>query len=125
MHRTTGIASALENGERTGHKGLPPLDIVNASEKEVLSRLRQRWLQSHEATKLSHGLNLEHTGHDRPVGEVASKLGLVRGDALHTNSVLARHALENLVDQEERVSVRQNLADLTVASDRLGMSKAC
>merc|ERR1719389_715614 len=37
-----------------GHEGLPPLDVVNASEEEVLSRLRQRRLQSHEATKLSH-----------------------------------------------------------------------
>ena len=65
-HPYTHKHTSTHTHTHTGHEGLPPLNVVNATEEEVLSGLRQRRLQGHEAAELGHRLDLQHTGHDRP-----------------------------------------------------------
>lgn len=67
---------------------------------------------------------MQHAGHDGPVREVASELGLVGGDALDTDGILAGHALEDLVDEQEGVPVGEDLADGRVIREGLRVGKA-
>ncbi len=58
--------------------------------------------------------HLQNSGHDGSVGEVAGELGLVRGDALDTNSAFSGDIFEDLVNQEEGVAMRKDLSDISI-----------
>mmetsp|Transcript_70806 Transcript_70806/g.211127 ORF Transcript_70806/g.211127 Transcript_70806/m.211127 type:complete len:211 (-) Transcript_70806:131-763(-) len=106
------------------HDGLSELDAVNARKEELALAVRDRRLQADNAAELCHGLDHEDAGHDRPVREVARELGLVGGDVLHAHGPLARLVLQDLVDQQERIPMRQDLGDSDVVHhERHGLSQ--
>ena len=48
---------------------------------------------------------------------MAGELGLVRCDALDADGALPRHVFQDLVDEEERVAVGKDLANVGVDED--------
>lgn len=80
-------------------------DTAVATYKYTLARLHSRC--TNPTT-----VHLQDPRHDGQVREVASELGLVVGDALDADDALARYEVQDLVDQSERVSVRQHLEDV-------------
>jgi hypothetical protein len=63
--------------------------------------------------------HLQHARHDGALREVAVEELLVGRHLLHTHRALAWLELNNLVDQQERVAVRQNLLDAVNLEDGL------
>src|SRR5262249_2647264 len=68
--------------------------------------------QHRDGAGLRQRFDDEHTGHDRAAGEVAREIPLVLAHALARDSADARRELEHLVDQEEGLTVREDLLDL-------------
>src|SRR5262249_45575912 len=61
---------------------------------------------------LGHRLDDEDAGHDRPSREVPREVPLVRAYGLACNHAVPRLELDDLVDQEKGVAMRQDLFDL-------------
>lgn len=66
---------------------------------------------------LGHGLNLQDARHQRARREVAREEVVVDGDVLDADGVLARHVLNDAVDEEERETMREAVHDLVDVED--------
>merc|ERR1719426_481931 len=99
--------------------GAAPLDVVHTGEEEITFAVRDRLLQRDHAADLRHGLDLQHTRHDRPVREVAVEELLVRRHLLHADGLLAWDELDDLVDEEKGIPVREDVLHLEHVEDRL------
>jgi biotin-[acetyl-CoA-carboxylase] ligase BirA-like protein len=62
-------------------------------------------------TGLGHCLHDQHAGHDRPSRKVPCEVPLIRTHALACDDVGAGLELDDLVEEQERISVRQNRLD--------------
>ena len=69
--------------------------------------------------------DLEHAGHDRALREVAREEVVVRGHALVADRVDARLPLEDAVDEEEGVAVRQHVLDREDVKDGRRLGNFC
>ena len=61
---------------------------------------------------LRHRLDDQDPGHDRPAGEVPREVPLVRLNALARDRTRSRLQLDDLVDQQEGITMRQDRLDL-------------
>src|SRR5690606_17073309 len=102
----------LEVEPVAGHHHARELRVVH------LDQVRQPALETaavgelgQHAAGLGQGLDHQHPGHHRAVREVAGEERLVGADVLVAEHALARLGLDHAVDQQERVAVRQHLAD--------------
>jgi len=64
------------------------------------------------AAGLRDGLDHHDAGHDWVVREVARELGLIDGDVLEGDDARARLDLQDAVDEQQRIAVRQDGHDL-------------
>ncbi len=69
-------------------------------------------VEEERAAGLGDGFDHEDAGHDGVVGEVALKVGLVDGDVFDGDDALLALHLDNAVDEEEGIAVRQEGHDL-------------
>lgn len=88
----------------TWHHRLAPPQIIHTSEEEVVLLRGIGRINHHNASKLRHGLHLQHSRHDGALGEVAGEEVVVDGDALVAHSVLAILPLQDTVNKQEWVS---------------------
>jgi len=68
---------------------------------------------------LGESFDLEHAGHDRTAGKVATQVPGLGIDVVAAHGMLAGHQLDNLVDQQERLPVRNDRLD-AVPTERQG-----
>lgn len=86
----------------------PPRNpLLNSSPERPSRRMPLGGMASH----------LQHAGHDGAAWEVAIEVLLVGRHLLHTDRALACLELDNLVDEEERVAVWQDLLDAVHLED--------
>src|SRR5579864_9298286 len=90
------------------HHRAPELGVGDAGQVEELAAPLLDQLQQHQGTGLRHRLDQQHPGHHRLAGEVAGEERLVDGDVLDRHQPLARLVLEDAVDQQHRVAMRQH-----------------
>src|SRR5690606_6606840 len=88
---------------------------LHAVDRHEVHHLRFRVIevvhQEHSAG-LRHSLDDQHTGHDRVPREVALEERLVDGDVLDADNSTVGLDLDDPIDQEERVAMRDHLHDL-------------
>ena len=73
--------------------------------------------QHENATHLGHGLDLKHAGHDGLMREVSLEIGFIGSDVLDADHMFLA-LLDDLVDKQHRVAVRQHLAYLVDVVER-------
>jgi hypothetical protein len=69
-------------------------------------------VHAQRASGLRHALDQKHARHDRIAGEVPLEIGLVRRDVLDARGGAVPVHVDNAVDKEERIAVRQQLEDV-------------
>src|ERR1700689_1004657 len=72
----------------------------------VLHFLKQQY-----SPRLCHGLNNQHTWHDRLVGKMALKETLIDANVFYSNNSLPSLHFFDCIDQQEWIAVRENLLD--------------
>jgi hypothetical protein len=89
--------------------GLAELRLVDGHEKYLfrLGLLRHFRRHADGPGRLSHSLDQENARIDRARREMAGELRLVEGDVLDADAGIVAVDLDDPVDQEERVAVRQ------------------
>ena len=90
-----------------GCDGAAEAGVLNAGEDHKLGVAVGDLGEEKSAAGLGDGFDHEDAGHDGVAGEVALKKLLVDGDVLDGDDALARLHLEDAVDKEEGVAVRQ------------------
>lgn len=99
VEHVTGLDEALE------------AHIVDArKEREPATVLIFR--EDGDGARLRHRLDDQDARHDRPAGKVALEVPLVGANALARDDARARLELEHLVDEEKRITMRQDRLDL-------------
>ena len=115
---------ALALGDRAAHadelalerEDVPRLDdpleaaVVDAGEERDLPAVRLVG-EDGDGAGLRDRLDREHAGHDRPLGEVAREPPVVGADLAPADDALAGLELDDLVDEQERRAVRDELHD--------------
>src|SRR5712671_5965072 len=93
-----------------GHHRLAKLALVDG-EKVNRARLPCAFhrLDAYHAGGLRHGLDHHHARIYRPLREVPEKRGLVEGDVLDADSAVIGSNIDNPVDQQHRIAVRERL----------------
>ena len=88
----------------------PEADAVHAGKK---SQLAAKGVAPEHAdgTSLGHGLDDEHTGHDRILGKMALEKGLVSGQVLERNHPVFGQ-LNHFIDEDEGLAVRDDAFNL-------------
>ena len=96
------------------HDGLAELALVDGHEEDrAWPRRRRAWCATADrARRLRHALDQQHAGKDRLAGEMPGELRLVERDVLDADAGVVAVDLDDAVDQQERVAVRQQLQDL-------------
>jgi BirA family transcriptional regulator, biotin operon repressor / biotin---[acetyl-CoA-carboxylase] ligase len=103
------LACQLELVARLNHT----LEANTVDSREERQLASVRFLGEHRhCTGLRHGLDDQHAWHDRPARKVTGQVPLVRAHALSRDYALAGLEVDNLVEQEERVAVRQDRLDI-------------
>src|SRR5438874_4455085 len=85
--------------------------VVDAREQGELAAVLGKLEHGHRPS-LGHRLDHQDPGHDWTPGEVSGELWLVRGHRLDRDHALALLELEDAVDQEERIPMRDDPHDL-------------
>src|ERR1700675_3297846 len=95
-----------------GHHRLAELALVNG-EKIDRARLLGAFdrQDADDAGGLRHGLDHHHTRIDRALRKMPLKCGLVEGDVLDTNAAVVAADVDDPIDQQHRVAMRQCLED--------------
>ena len=95
-------------------------DICQTVFVKLLAEPREFESAEHEQTAgLSHCLYKENAGHHRFLGEVTEVEGLVDSGVLHTYDVRFS-AIDDFVDEQERVAVGETAPDFIDIHQRLG-----
>src|SRR5262249_35563198 len=81
---------------------------INESFREIGLLLQQ----SEDGAGLRHGFDDQNPGHDGDTGEMAVEKWLIDADVLQRNEPVRPVDLNDSVDQEKRVSMRNNPHDL-------------
>ena len=95
------------------HDRLAELGLVDGQEvdeRRLLLSARHR-ADAERARGLRHALEHQHARHHRIVGKMAEELRLVGGDVLDADAVFVAADLDDAVDQQERIAVRQRGED--------------
>ena len=91
-------------------------------ERELAAVLLER--ERGDRARLRERLDHDHARHDRPAGKVAGEEPLVAGHPLARDDAHARLELEHLVEEEERVAMRDDRLDHVAAERRLRSHRA-
>src|SRR6185436_19406311 len=101
MHGIAGNHRAAEASFVDGHE---------IDERRLLEFLNM--VHAQRARGLRHALDQKHARHDRIAGEVPLKVRLVRGDVLDAGGGAVPVHVDDAVDKEERIAMRQQLEDV-------------
>src|SRR6266446_2723576 len=95
-----------------GHDRAAEAGVVDAHEIDQLALgvLAERMDDEHGGG-LRHRLDDQHPGHDRPAREMALKERLVDRDILDPGGPNIRHRIDDLVDHQKRVAMRDHFHD--------------
>ena len=125
LPRPTGPRMALDLARKRQH--LAGLD--DALEAAVVDPREERDLptillfdEHRDGTRLGHGLDDEHAGHDRPRGECPGTTSRRLAPGAWRRPC-DRAWLDHLVEQEERVTVRKNPLDFVLADGTAGITR--
>jgi biotin-[acetyl-CoA-carboxylase] ligase BirA-like protein len=114
------LAGELELVARLYHPLEP--NAVDAGEERQLAAVLLLGEHQHR-TGLSHCLHDQDAGHDRASRKVAAEIPLLGADALPRDHALSRRQLDDLVEEEEWIAVRQDRLDfVTRESGQFGES---
>ena len=102
---------ALEPELIAGNDRTAETRFVDAAEEEELLFAIGHVAQAEDCRALSHGLDDQHARHDRVTREVSLEELFVRGDVLQTDDPLPVFDLDNAIDQQHRVAMRQEFHD--------------
>jgi translation initiation factor IF-1 len=94
-----------------GHHRPAELGLVDGHE---IDQLRPRALHRRHADgagRLRYALDDQHARHHRPAGKMAGEVWLVEGDVLDPDGGFVAVDIDDAVDHQERVAVRQKLQD--------------
>lgn len=69
--------------------------------------------QERHRTDLSQGFDDQHAGHNRMVGKMTLKKGVAHGDVLDADCPLAVFDLDDSINEQERIAVRNDLLNLS------------
>src|ERR1043165_4589063 len=83
--------------------------VINAAEEDELFIAVFDLAQSIDRADLRHRFDDEHAGHDGRAGKMSLKEGFVDGDLLEADDALARHKLDDAINEQERIAVRDDL----------------
>jgi hypothetical protein len=98
------------------------LNVASLRKKaSPLKRSKQRRGQASNWLAQTHAY-LQDAGHDGAIGEMAGELRLIGGDALDSDSHLARDIFENFVHEEERIPAQRRVSTHVCPKDSL---RAC
>jgi hypothetical protein len=76
-------------------------------EGRFAGRLHAGRLEGEHAGRLRHGLDDQHARHDGTAGEMPLEKRLVERHVLERHDLAAGRVLENTIDQQERIAMRQ------------------
>src|SRR5207237_3975564 len=94
----------------------PEFGFVNPHEvHEGLAEIGILFEQAKNRTRLRHGFNRQYSGHDLGTREMAIKEWFVNSDVLERDDAFILVNFENPIDQEKRVSMRQDPHDFSNA----------
>jgi hypothetical protein len=91
---------------------LAKLGALDAGKNHQLMVAVRDLRHEQRAAGLGHGFYDQHPGHDGVAGEVSIEVRLVDADILEGNNALFRVDLDDPVDQQEGISMRQQRLDL-------------
>ena len=94
-----------------GHDDALEAHVVDTREERELAAVLLVG-EDGDGARLGHGLDHEDAGHDRTPGEVPGEVPLVLAHELARHDPDAWLELDHLVEQQERVAVREDLFDL-------------
>src|SRR5215212_7887554 len=94
-----------------GDDGAAEAPVVDAAEEDELVVARLQLLKRVDGPDLRHRLQDEDAGHDGRAGEVALEEVLVDRHLLDPDDAHPLRQLDDAVNEQERVAVRQNLLD--------------
>ena len=81
--------------------------LPDSSEQNQLIIAVFDFAQRQHSAYLSQGFDNQHAGHDGRAGKVALKERLVDADLFDADNSFARHQLDDAINQEKRITVRQ------------------
>ena len=116
FYRATADDLARKGKFVTGRDNALEANLVDAREERQLPAVLRHDERS-DATRLRERFDHDHAGDDRPAGEVALEDPLVIADELLCDRAHTGVELENLVEEEEGIPVRDDRLD-DVASER-------
>src|SRR5271156_2843574 len=100
---------------------LAEFGLVYGQEKNRARILAGRHVaQAQHARGLRHTLDHQHARHDRVAGKMAEEMRLVEGDILDADAMLVAAHVDDTVDHEKRVAVRQQPQDFADIGDAEG-----
>jgi hypothetical protein len=86
--------------------------VINTHEIDQLTlRFVPKRMDDQHRRGLRHGLDDQHSRHDRPARKMSLKILLVDRDVLDAGGPHIRHRIDDLVDHQERVAVRDHFHD--------------
>src|SRR6266851_4957393 len=95
-----------------GHHGPPKARMIDAHEIDQLAfRLRPQGMDHKHRGGLRHRLDDQHARHDRTGREMALEIVFVDRHVLDAGRLLVRHHVDDLVDHQKRMAVRDHLHD--------------
>src|SRR5215204_3869046 len=94
-----------------GDYGSAEAGVVDAAEEDELALAPLYLLERIDRAHLRHRLDDEDAGHDGRAGEVSLKEMFVDRHLLDPDDTHALRQLDDAIDEQERVTVRQNLLD--------------
>ena len=107
-----GSAAPVEDGDLdaeliAGGDGAAEAGVFDAGKDHELGVTVGDLIEEQSAACLSDGFDHEDAGHDGVVGEVALEVRLVDGDVLDGDDALPALDLDDTVDKEEGIAMRQ------------------
>src|SRR5271169_368260 len=94
------------------HHRLAEPGAFDAGEEHQLIVAPRHLGEQQRASGLGDGLHNQHSGHDGIAGEMSGEKRLIDADVLDGDNAVFARDLDHAVDQQERVTVRQNGLDL-------------
>src|SRR2546421_1828469 len=104
------------------HHRVAHLDLVHREQDRQLAGVFQLLAQQY-AAELRHGLYDQDPGHDRRAGIMSLEEDVVEGDVLDPDRPLIPFDLQNAIDEQHRVAVRQDALDAPDVERRLALDQ--
>ncbi len=103
----------------TGNHGTPEARALDSSKENQLFVSIFKLAEQQHAAGLRHRLDDQYARHDRQIGKVSRKKWLIDCDILNSHDALLADQFNNPINQQERITMRQNLENIVNIQRRL------